>query len=115
MTAWSKMRSEKYFRLHYGLALGTVTGVFITLALAVYTVVRCDCNDDWPASLLVHLAFALLLTLFVVAQAVMGGRMLLFGRKARVLRVHRFNARILLGLGATVFLLGATTVVLLLV
>lgn len=114
VTAWSKMGKRTYFRLHYGLASATVVGVLVTLGLAVYTVVRCDCQDDWPASLFVHLPLALLLTVFVLGQATMGVSMLLFGRKPRVLRTHRTNARIVLGLAGAVLLLGVTTVVLLL-
>ena len=114
-TALTKMRSKKYFRAHYFLALATVAGVIVTFGLAVYTVVRCDCDDDWPVSLLVHLNFALLLTAFVLGEATMGVSMLLFGRKPRLFRIHRFNARIVLGLAAIVFSLGVTTVVLLLV
>ena len=115
-TALTKMRSKKYFRAHYSLALATVAGVIVTFGLAVYTVVRCDCDDDWPFVLLfVHLPFALLLTAIVLAQATMGVSMLLLGRKPRLFRAHRFNARIVLGLAAIVPLLGVTTVVLLLV
>ncbi len=114
-TALTKMRSKKYFRVHYSLALATVAGVIVTLGLAVYTVVRCDCDDDWPFSLLVHLNISLLLTAFVLGQATMGVSMLLLGRKPRLFRAHRFNARIVLGLAAIVLLLGVTTVVLLLV
>ena len=114
VTAWSKMRSRKYFRLHYWLASATVPAVLLTFGLAVYTVIRCDCNDDWPLSLLIHLPVALLLTGFVLGQATMGVSMLLFGRKPRLFRFHRFNARIVLGLAGTVLLLGVTTVALLL-
>ncbi len=114
VTAWSKMRSQKYFRLHYVLASATVPAVLLTLGLAVYTVIRCDCDDDWPLSLYIHLTVALLLTGFVLGQATMGVSMLLFGRKPRLFRVHRFNARIVLGLAGIVLLLGVTTVALLL-
>ncbi len=114
-TALTKMRSKKYFRLHYTLALTTVIGVTITFGLAVYTVVRCDCDGDWPLLLWVHLPFALLLTAFVLGQGTMGVSMLLFGRKPRLFGAHRFNARIVLGLAAIVLSLGVTTVVLLLV
>ena len=114
-TALTKMRSKKYFRLHYTLALATVAGVIITLGLAVYTVVRCDCDDDWPVSFFIHLPLAFLLFLFILGQATMGVSMLLFGRKRRLFRAHRFNARIVSGLATVVLLLGVTTVVLLLV
>ena len=114
VTAWTKMRSQKYFRLHYVLASVTVPAVLLTLGLAVYTVIRCDCDDDWPLSLYIHLTIALLLTGCVLGQATMGVSMLLFGRKPRLFRVHRFNARIVLGLAGTVLLLGVTTVALLL-
>ncbi len=114
-TALTKMRSKKYFRAHYFLALATVVGVIATLGLAVYTVIRCDCDDDWPLSLRVHLPVALLLTAFVLGQATMGVSMLLLGRKPRLFRAHRFNAKIVLGLAAIVLLAGVTTVVLLLV
>ena len=109
-TAWTKMRSQKYFRLHYVLASATVPAVLLTLGLAVYAVVRCDCDDDWPLSMYIHLPVALLLTAFVLGQATMGVSMLLFGRKPRIFRIHRFNARIVLGLAGTVLLLGVTTV-----
>ena len=72
VTAWSKMRSRKYFRLRYVLASVTVPAVLLTLGLAVYTVIRCDCDDNWPFSIFVHLAVALLLTVFVLGQATMG-------------------------------------------
>ena len=114
-TALTKMRSKKYFRAHYSLALATVAGVIVTFGLAVYTVLRCDCDDDWPLSLWVHSLVALLLTAFVLGQTTMGVSMLLFGRKPRLFRVHRFNARIVLGLATIVLLLGVTTVALLLV
>ena len=113
-TALSKMRAKKYSRAHYILALATVTAVIVTFGLAVYTVIRCDCSDDWPFSLFVHLPLALLLTVFILAQATMGVSMLLFGRKHRLFRVHRFNARIVLGMAALVLSLGVTTVALLL-
>ncbi len=114
-TAWSKMRSRKYYRLHYFLASVTVPAVLLTLGLAVYTVIRCDCDDNWPFSIFVHLAVAVLLTGFVLGQATMGVSMLLFGRKPRLFRVHRINARIVLGLAGVVLLLGVTTLTLLLV
>ena len=105
VTAWSKMCGRKFSRLHYILASATVPAVLLTLGLAVYTVIRCDCDDDWPLSLFVHLAVALLLSGFVLGQATMGVSMLLFGRKPRMFRVHRFNARIVLGLAGMVLLL----------
>ena len=105
VTAWSKMCGRKFFRLHYIMASATVPAVLLTLDLAVYTVIRCDCDDDWPLSLFVHLAVALLLSGFVLGQATMGVSMLLFGRKPRMFRVHRFNARIVLGLAGMVLLL----------
>ena len=114
-TAWSKMRGKKYFRLHYVLASATVPAVLLTLGLAIYTVIRCDCDDGWPDSLYFHLAVALILTVFVLGQATMGVGMLLFGRKPRMFRVHRFNARIVSGLAGMVLLLGVTTVTFLLV
>jgi len=110
VTAWSKMRSRKYFRLHYVLASVAVPAVLLTLGLAVYTVIRCDCDDDWPLSLFIHLPVAVLLTGFVLGQATMGVSMLLFGRKPRLFRVHRINARIVMGLAGVVLLLGVTTV-----
>ena len=115
VTAWSKMRSRKYFRLHYVLASVTVPAVLLTLSLAVYTVIRCDCDDNWPFSLWFHLAVAVLLTGFVLGQATMGVSMLLFGRKPRLFRVHIINARIVMGLAGVVLLLGVTTLTLLLV
>ena len=114
-TALTKMRSTKYYRAHYSLALATVAGVIVTFGLAVYTVVRCDCPDDWPLALFVHFPIALLLTGFVLGQATMGIGMLLLGRKPRLFRAHRFNARIVLGLASMVLLLGVATVALLLV
>ena len=113
-TALTKMRSEKYFRAHYSLASATVVGIIVTLGLAVYTVIRCDCDGDWPLSLWIHLPLSLLLTGFVLGQATMGVSMLLFGRKPRLFRFHRFNARIVLGFAAATPVLGVTTVVLLL-
>ncbi len=118
-TALSKMRRRKYFRLHYALALSTVVAVFITLGLGVATVARvfdeCDCTDALPAILFVHLPLALLLFIFIFAQAVMGISMILVGRKRRLLRTHRFNARIVLSLAAVVLLAGVTTVAFLLI
>ena len=93
-TALTKMRSKKYFRLHYSLASATVAGVIVTFALGLYTVVRCNCPGGWPSSLIVHFLFVLLLTAFVLSQAAMGASMLLVGRKPRLFRAHRFNARI---------------------
>ena len=114
VTAWSKMCGRKFSRLHYILASATVPAVLLTLGLAVYTVIRCDCDDDWPLLLFVHLAVALLLSGFVLGQATMGVSMLLLGRKPRLFRFHRFNARIVLGLAGMVLLIGVTTVALLL-
>ena len=113
-TAASKMRATKYFRLHYTLGAATVTAVVLALTLAVYTVIRCDCDDDWPPVLFVHLPFALLLALVVIGQAAMGGSMLFRGRGQRLLRMHRINARVVLGVAAAVLPLGVTTLVLLL-
>ena len=113
-TAASKMRATKYFLLHYTLGAATVTAVVLALALAVYTVIRCDCDDDWPAVLFVHLPFALLLTLAVIGQGTMGGVMLVRGRGRRLLRMHRINARVVLGLAIAVLALGVTMLVLLL-
>ena len=118
-TALSKTRRRKYFRLHYTLALSTVVAVFITLGLGVTTVARvfdeCDCTDALPAILFVHLPLALLLFIFIFAQAVMGISMILIGRKRRLLRTHRFNARIVLSLATVVLLAGVTTVAFLLI
>ena len=113
-TAWTKLGPKKYFRLHYGLAGATVTMVIATIGLGIYTIVRCDCPDDWPVSFPFHLLLALLFLVFVLGQAAMGVSMLLFGRKPRLFRTHRRNARILLGLAVPLILLGVTTVVLLL-
>ena len=113
-TAWTKLRRRKYFRLHYGLALATLAMMITTIGLAVYTIIRCDCDDDWPLSLFVHLPLGLLFLVFLLGQATMGVSMLLFGRKPRLFRVHRFNARLLLGLSVPLILLGVTTAVLLL-
>lgn len=110
-TAASKMLATKYSRLHYTLGAATVTAVVLALALAVYTVIRCDCDDDWPTVLFVHLPFALVLALVVIGQAAMGVRMLVRGRGQRLLRVHRINARVALGVGAAVLALGGTTLV----
>ena len=113
-TAASKMRATKYFRLHYTLAAATVLAVVLALTLAVYTVIRCDCDGDWPAVLFVHIPFTLLLALVVLGQAAMGGSMLVRGRGRRLLRMHRINARVVLGVAAAVLALGVATIVLLL-
>ena len=114
-TALSKMRRKKYYRVHYSLASATVVGVIVTFGLAVNAVVSCDCPDDWPVTLFIHFPIALILTGLVLGQATMGVTMLLFGRKRRLLRTHRINARIILGSAAMVLVLGLTTVALLLV
>ena len=113
-TALSKMRRKKYYRVHYSLASATVVGVIVTFGLAVNAVVSCDCPDDWPVTLFIHFPIALILTGLVLGQATMGVTMLLFGRKRRLLRTHRINARIILGSAAMVLVLGLTTVALLL-
>ncbi len=113
-TAASKMRAPKYFRLHYTLGAATVIAVVLALSLAVYTVIRCDCDDDWPVALFVHLPFALVLALVVFAQAAMGGSMLVRDRGRRLLRMHRINARVVLAVAAAVLPLGVATIVLLL-
>ena len=71
-TAYAKMGPKTYFRAHYALAIATVIGVLFSFGLAVYAVARCDCLDDWPASLYIHIPAALLLTLFILGQATMG-------------------------------------------
>ena len=114
-TALTKMRRKKYYRVHYSLASATVVGVIVTFGLAVNAVVSCDCPDDWPVTLFIHFPIALILTGLVLGQATMGVTMLLFGRKRRLLRTHRINARIILGSAAMVLVLGLTTVALLLV
>ena len=113
-TAWTKLGPKKYFRLHYGLAGATVTMIIVTVGLGLYTIFRCDCPDDWPPTVWIHALVAFLFLLFVLGQATMGVSMLLFGRKPRLWRVHRRNAKILLGLAVPLILLGVTTVVLLL-
>ena len=113
-TALAKMRRKKYYRVHYSLALSTLAGVIVTLGLAVYTVARCDCSDDWPVSLFIHIPAAVILTGLVLGQATMGVSMLLLGRRPKILRAHRLNARAILVSAAIVPVLGLTTVVLLL-
>ena len=113
-TAWTKLGPKKYFRLHYGLAGATVTMMIATIGLGVYTIVRCDCRDDWPLTVFIHGLVALLFLVFLLAQATMGVTMLLFGRKPRLWRTHRRNAKILVGLAVPLILLGLTTLVLLL-
>ena len=112
-TAWTKLGPKKYFRLHYGLAGATVTMMIVTIGLGVYTIVRCDCRDGWPLTVFVHGLVAALFLLFLLGQATMGVSMLLFGRRPRLFRTHRRNAKILLGLAVPLVLLGLTTVVLL--
>ena len=118
-TALSKMRARKYFRLHYTLASSTVAMATLTFGLGVYTVLRvfdeCDCTDAFPPILYGHLLANTLLLLFLFAQATMGVSMLLAGRRPRVLRTHRFNAKILLVLGASALIGGLIMVILLLV
>ena len=113
-TAWTKLGPKQYFRLHYGLAGTTVTMMIVAIGLAIYTILRCDCLDDWPLTVFIHGFLAFLFLLFLLGQAVMGVSMLLFGRKPRLWRTHRRNAKILLGLAVPLILLGVTTVVLLL-
>ena len=113
-TAWTKLGPKKYFRLHYALAGTTVTMMIVAIGLAAYAFIRCDCQDDWPLTVFIHGFVAALFLLFLLAQATMGVSMLLFGRKPRLWRTHRRNAKILLGLAVPLVLLGVTTVVLLL-
>ena len=113
-TAWTKLGPKKYYRVHYGLAGATVTMMIVAIGLAIYTILRCDCLDDWPPTVFIHGFVALLFLLFLLGQATMGVSMLLFGRKPRLWRTHRRNAKILLGLAVPLILLGVTTVVLLL-
>ncbi len=110
-TAWTKFGPKKYFRLHYGLAGATVTMLIATFGLGIYTIVRCDCPDDWPPTFLIHALVAFLLLLFLLGQATMGVSMLLLVRKPRLLGTHRRNAKILLGLAVPLILLGVTTLV----
>jgi len=112
--AWTKLRPKKYYRLHYALALSAVTMIIVTIGVALYTIVRCSCNDFWPFSLIFHGLVALLFAVVILGQATMGISMLLFGRKPRLFRYHRLNARVVLGLAAPLALLGLTTLVLLL-
>ena len=111
-TAYAKMGPKTYFKAHYALATATVVGMLVSFGLAVYAVVRCDCRDDWPASLYIHIPAALLLTGFILGQATMGVTMRMIGRKPRLLRAHRRNARVVLGLATVVLLLGIGNVVL---
>ena len=109
---YAKMGPKKYFRAHYALAISTVIGVLLSFGLAVYAVVRCDCQDDWPTTLFIHIPAALLFTGFILGQATMGLTMRWKGRSPRLLRAHRLNARIVLGLATAVLLLGIGNVVL---
>ena len=113
-TAWTKLRPKKYFRLHYGLAGATVTMMIASVGLGIYTILRCDCLGDWPPTLFIHGGVVFLFLLFLLGQATMGVSMLLFGRKERLFRTHRRNARVLIGLAVPLILLGLTTLVLLL-
>ena len=113
-TAWTKLRPKKYFRLHYGLAGATVTMMIAAIGLGIYTIIRCDCGDDWPPLVFIHGFVALLFLVFLLGQATMGVSMLVFGRKPRLWRTHRRNAKVLLGLAVPLILLGLTTLVLLL-
>ena len=113
-TAWTKLGPRKYFRLHYGLAGATVTMMLVTIGLALYTILRCDCLDDWPATVFIHGIVVFLFLLFLLGEATMGVSMLLFGRKPRLWRTHRRNAKVLLGLAVPLILLGLTTLTLLL-
>ncbi len=113
-TAWTKLGPKKYYRVHYGLAGSTVTMMIVAIGLAIYTILRCDCLDDWPPTVFIHGFVALLFLVFLLGQATMGVTMLLFGRKPRLWRAHRRNAKILLGLAVPLILLGLTTLVLLL-
>ena len=113
-TAWTKLRPRKYFRLHYGLAGATVTMMIATIGIGLSAFIRCDCPDDWPPTLFIHGPLAFLFLLFLLGQATMGVSMLVFGRKPRLWRTHRRNAKILLGLAVPLILLGVTTLVLLL-
>ncbi len=118
-TALSKMRARKYFRLHYTLASSTVATAILAFGLGIYTVARlfdeCDCTDALPPIIYGHLLSNTFLLLFLLAQATMGVSMLLAGRRPGILRTHRFNAKILLVLGASALLGGATMVILLLI
>ena len=105
-TAWTKLGPKKYYRLHYALAGATVTMMIVAIGLGIYTIVRCDCGDDWPPSVFIHGFVALLFFLFLLGHATMGVSMLLFGRKPRLWRTHRRNAKILLGLAVPLILLG---------
>ncbi|MCI0888383.1 MAG: hypothetical protein J4N28_02055 [Chloroflexi bacterium] len=113
-TAWTKLGPKKYFRLHYALAGSTVTMMIVAIGLAAYAFSRCDCQDDWPFTVFIHGFVAALFLVFLLAQATMGVTMLVFGRKPRLWRTHRRNAKIVLGLAVPLVLLGVTTVVLLL-
>ena len=113
-TAWTKLGPKKYYRVHYALAGSTVTMMIVAIGLGVYTIVRCDCSDDWPLTVFIHGFVAALFLLFLLAQATMGVTMLLFGRKPRLWRTHRRNAKILVGLAVPLVLLGLTTLTLLL-
>ena len=113
-TAWTKLGPKKYFRLHYGLAGTTVTMMIVTIGLGIFALIRCDCADDWPLSVYIHALVAFVFLVFLLGQAAMGVSMLLFGRKPRLFRTHRFNARVLLGVATPLILLGLTTLTLLL-
>ena len=113
-TAWTKLGPKKYFRLHYGLAGATITMILATVGLAIYTILRCDCLDEWPVTVFIHGIVVFLFLLFLLGQATMGVSMLLFGRKPRLWRTHRRNAKVLIGIAVPLVLLGLTTLVLLL-
>ena len=113
-TAWTKLGPKKYYRVHYALAGSMVTMMIVAIGLAAYAFIRCDCQDDWPLTVFIHGFVAALFLLFLLAQATMGVSMLLFGRKPRLWRTHRRNAKILVGLAVPLILLGLTTLTLLL-
>jgi len=113
-----KTRKRYYYNLHYVTGLCAFVIAFAARSIAVWAALRAlaegiDLARTVP-TLRPHSLLASLVFLSLLVQTVMGLTMYLArGTQTRVIRLHRGNARILVGLAAIILLLGLTTLILL--
>ena len=116
LTAFAlKAGRRKFGRPHYAAGLAAFATALTAVAVAFWAVGRLlserGTTSQLPPTVVLHFAVVSLALLVLVAQVGMGVTMLLFGQTRRtIFRVHRRNARLVLGLSGVVFVLGATSV-----
>ena len=112
-----KTRKRYYYNLHYATGLCAFVIVFAARSIAVWAALRASAEGinvaEIVPTLRPHSLLASLVFLSLLVQTVMGLTMYLTrGTQIRIIRLHRGNARILVGLAAITLLLGLTTLIL---